>query len=52
MPSTEPVRQAALGLLRASLSAKGLQLTLAIMRLNHTLGELNHNNFERYGEWL
>ena len=22
------------------------------MRLNHTLGELSHNNFEEYGEWL
>ena len=22
------------------------------MRLNHTLGELNDNNFEEYGEWL
>jgi hypothetical protein len=22
------------------------------MRLNHTLGELNNNNFEEYGEWL
>jgi hypothetical protein len=32
-------REAAFGLLRASLSAKGLQLTRDIMRLNHTLGE-------------
>ena len=22
------------------------------MRLNHTLGELNNNNFDEYGEWL
>ena len=22
------------------------------MRLNYTLGELNDNNFDRYGEWL
>ena len=22
------------------------------MRLNHTLGELNHDDFEQYGEWL
>jgi hypothetical protein len=45
-------REAALGLLTASLSAKGLKLTRDIMRLNHTLGELNGNNFEEYGEWL
>jgi hypothetical protein len=45
-------REAAIALLRASLSAKGLQLTRDIMRLNHTLGELNDNNFAEYGEWL
>ena len=45
-------RDAAFGLLRASLSAKGLQLTRDIMKLNHTLGELNNNDFEQYGEWL
>lgn len=44
-------REAAFGLLRASLSAKGLQLTRDIMRLNQTLGELNNNNFVEYGEW-
>jgi hypothetical protein len=49
---TEPQREAAFGLLHAGLSAKGLQLTRDIMRLNHTLGELNKNNFEEYGEWL
>jgi hypothetical protein len=49
---SEAQREAAIGLLRASLSAKGLQLTRDIMRLNHTLGELNDNNFEEYGEWL
>ena len=49
---SEAQREAAIGLLRASLSAKGLQLTRDIMRLNHTLGELNNNNFEEYGEWL
>lgn len=48
---TEAQRDAAFGLLRASLSAKGLQQTRDIMRLNQTLGELN-NNFEEYGEWL
>jgi hypothetical protein len=45
-------REAAFGLLKASLSAKGLQLTRDIMRLNHTLGELNNNDFVQYGEWL
>jgi hypothetical protein len=45
-------RSAALDLLAASLSAKGLALTRDIMRLNHTLGELNNDNFEEYGEWL
>jgi len=49
---TEPQRIAALGLLSSSLSAKGLGLTRDIMRLNHTLGELNNDNFEEYGEWL
>lgn len=48
----ESQRSAALGLLQASLSAKGLKLTRDIMRLNHTLGELNDNDFEQYGEWL
>ena len=45
-------RDAAFALLRAGLSAKGLKLTRDIMRLNHTLGELNDNNFAEYGEWL
>jgi hypothetical protein len=49
---SEPQRESAFGLLRASLSAKGLKLSRDIMRLNHTLGELNNNNFEEYGEWL
>jgi hypothetical protein len=49
---SEKQREAAFGLLRASLSAKGLKLTRDIMRLNHTLGELNNNNFVEYGEWL
>jgi hypothetical protein len=44
-------RDAAFALLRAGLSAKGLKLTRDIMRLNHTLAELNNNNFEEYGEW-
>lgn len=49
---SETQREAAFALLRASLSARGLKLTRDIMRLNHTLGELNNNNFEEYGEWL
>jgi len=49
---TSVQRDAAFALLRAGLSAKGLRLTRDIMRLNHTLGELNDNNFEEYGEWL
>lgn len=49
---SEPQREAAFGLMRAAMSAKGLKLSRDIMRLNHTLGELNNNNFERYGEWL
>jgi hypothetical protein len=49
---TDAQRELAIGLLRASLSARGLKLTRDIMRLNHTLGELNNNNFEEYGEWL
>ena len=49
---TDKQREAAFNLLRASLSAKGLQQSRDIMRLNHTLGELNNNNFEEYGEGL
>ena len=49
---SETQREAAFGLLRASLSAKGLKLTRDVMRLNHTLGELNKDDFEQYGEWL
>ncbi|MGL4621018.1 MAG: DUF3500 domain-containing protein [Chroococcidiopsis sp.] len=48
---TKAQREAAFDLLRASLSAKGLKQSRDIMRLNHTLGELN-NNFAEYGEWL
>jgi hypothetical protein len=48
----EPQRKAAFGLLRAALSAKGLKLSQDIMKLNYTLGELNHDDFEQYGEWL
>src|SRR5262245_7115057 len=48
---TEAQREVAINLLRAALSAKGLKQTRDIMRLNHTLGELNDNDFDRYGEW-
>jgi hypothetical protein len=44
-------RERAFGLLRASLSARGLKQTRDIMRLNETLGELTGNNFDEYGEW-
>jgi hypothetical protein len=47
---SEAQREKAFGLLRASLSAKGLKLSQDIMRLDHTLGELNNNNFVEYGE--
>jgi len=49
---SESQREAAFGLLGASLSARGLKLTRDIMRLNHTIGELNDDNFVEYGEWL
>jgi hypothetical protein len=48
---TPPERDTAFGLLRAALSARGLKQTRDIMRLNETLGELNDNNFDEYGEW-
>ena len=47
---SETQREAAFGMLHAGLSPKGLQLARDIMRLNHTLGELNNNNLEEYGE--
>jgi len=49
---SETQRTAAFGLMRASLSVKGLKLSQDIMKLNHTLGELNRDNFVEYGEWL
>ena len=48
---SEPQREAAVGLLRASLSANGLKLTQDVMRLNHTLGELTGKPHE-YGEGM
>lgn len=44
-------REKAFGLLKASLSAKGLKLSRDIMRLNETLAEMNNNDQVRYGEW-
>jgi len=41
---TDGQRQAAFGLMRASLSAKGLELTRNIMRLNETLAELSNDH--------
>ena len=48
----EVQREAAFGLMRASLSADGLKLSRDIMNLNRTLGELNGDNFDEYNEWL
>jgi hypothetical protein len=47
----EAQREAAFGLMRASLSTKGIQLTRDIMRLNETLAELTGDH-EFLGEWL
>ena len=44
-------REVAFGLLKASLSAKGLKQSKDIMKLNGTLAELA-SNFDEYGEWL
>ena len=44
--------EAAIGLLRSALSAKGLKLSQDIMNLNRTLGELNNNDFDQYNELL
>jgi hypothetical protein len=48
---TDAQREAAFDMLGAALSAKGLQQTRDIMRLNHTLAELTDDNFDEYGEW-
>ena len=48
---TPPQREAAFGLMRASLSARGLALTRNIMRLNETLAELSGDH-DFLGEWL
>ena len=48
---TPSQREAAFGLMGASLSAKGMRLTRDIMRLNETLAELAGDH-EFLGEWL
>jgi hypothetical protein len=48
---TQPQREAAFGLMSASLSATGMKLTRDIMRLNETLAELTGDH-EFFGEWL
>jgi hypothetical protein len=48
---TDAQREAAFGLMRASLSAKGFELTRNIMRLNETLAELASDH-AFLGEWL
>ena len=47
---TEVQRVAALGVLRAALSARGLKQTQDIMHLDTTLAELTDGNFDEYGE--
>ena len=48
---TDAQREAAFGLMRASLSAKGFELTRNVMRLNETLAELAEDHVFM-GEWL
>lgn len=48
---SEEQRKLAFDMLAQSLSAKGLQKTQDIMKLNGNLAELA-NNFQEYGEWL
>ena len=48
---TEGQRDQAFQLMRASLSAKGFELSRDIMRLNETLGELTRQP-DRYSEWF
>lgn len=48
---TSDQRESAFALLGAALSARGLELSRDIMRLNETLAELNNDNHVDYGEW-
>jgi hypothetical protein len=43
-------RDAALGMMRAGLSARGLALTENIRKLNYTLGELQNNDFTTHND--
>lgn len=45
-------REAALGLLRTTLSAGGFELARNVMRLNEYIGEIRGGKWEEYGEWL
>jgi len=47
----ETQREAAFGLMRVSLSARGMELTRNVMRLNETLAELTDDH-DFLGEWL
>lgn len=49
---SEGQKEAAFGLLAASLSAKGLKLSQDIMKLNYTLGEMSNHNFAELDETL
>jgi hypothetical protein len=44
-------REAALGILAATLSATGFETARDVMRLNETIGEMT-DSWEEYGEWL
>jgi hypothetical protein len=48
---TDAQRDAAFGLMRASLSARGVELTRNVMRLNETLAEMAGDH-DFLGEWL
>lgn len=48
---TPAQRELGFALLKSALSARGLKQTRDIMRLNETLGELNGNDFQQYGEF-
>ena len=48
---TPDQESSALGLLKAALSAKGLEKTRNVMKLNHTIAEMT-SNFTEYGEGL
>jgi hypothetical protein len=47
----EAQRDAAMGLMRATLSATGYKTAADIMRLNYTIGEIT-GSLEEYGEWV